>query len=74
MDSHVEEGVHLFMPRKSYIGLITLKCGFKRRGNIVVTSNRMQKCQRRISRLFVSVALCFKDALRDICYMRILIF
>ena len=26
-DSHVEEGVHLFMPRKSYIGLIRLKCG-----------------------------------------------
>ena len=25
-DSH-EEGVHLFMPRKSYIGLIRLKCG-----------------------------------------------
>ena len=26
-DSHEEEGVHLFKPRKSYIGLITLKCG-----------------------------------------------
>ena len=26
-NSHVEEGVHLFMPQKSYIGLITLKCG-----------------------------------------------
>ena len=28
-DSHVEEGVHLFMPRKSYIGLIRLTCGCK---------------------------------------------
>ena len=26
-DSHVEKGVNLFMPRKSYIGLIRLKCG-----------------------------------------------
>ena len=26
-DSHVEAGVHLFMPRKSYIGLIRLKYG-----------------------------------------------
>ena len=26
-DSHVEEVVHLFMARKSYIGLIRLKCG-----------------------------------------------
>ena len=26
-DSHVEEDMHLFMPRKSYIGLIRLKCG-----------------------------------------------
>ena len=42
---------------------------------IVVTSNLIvQKCQRRNSRLFVSVALCFKYALRDMCYMRILIF
>ena len=32
-DSHVEEGVHLFLPRKSYIGLIRVKCGCKWRGN-----------------------------------------
>ena len=32
---------------------------------IVVTSNVMQKCQRRISRLFVSGVLCFKYALRN---------
>ena len=32
-DSDVEEGVHLFMPRKSYIRLIRLKCGCQWRGN-----------------------------------------
>ena len=26
-DNHVEEGVHLFMPQKSYIWLIRLKFG-----------------------------------------------
>ena len=41
---------------------------------IVVTSNVSQTCQRRISRLFVPGVLCFKYALRDICYMRILIY
>ena len=41
---------------------------------IVVTSNIMQKCQRRISRLFVLGDLCFKYALWDMCYMRILIY
>ena len=41
---------------------------------IVVTSNVTQKCQRRISRLFVSGVLCFKYALRNMCYMRILIY
>ena len=41
---------------------------------IVVTLNVTQKCQRRISRLFVSRFLCFKYALRDMCYMRILIY
>ena len=40
----------------------------------VLTSNVTQKCQRRISRLFVSGVLCFKYALRDMCYMRILIY
>ena len=41
---------------------------------IVVTSNVTQKCQRRISRLFVSGILCFKYALRNMCFMRILIY
>ena len=41
---------------------------------IVVTSNVTQKCQRHISRLFVSGVLCFKYALRNMCYMRILIY
>ena len=41
---------------------------------IVVTSHVTQKCQRRISRLFVSGVLCFKYALRKVCYMRILIY
>ena len=40
----------------------------------VVTSNVTQKCQRRISGLFVSGVLCFKYALRNMCYMRILIY
>ena len=41
---------------------------------IVMTSIVTQKCQRRISRLFVSCVLCFKYALRDMCCMRILIY
>ena len=41
---------------------------------IVMTSNVTQKFQRRISRLFVSEVLCFKYALRNMCYMRILIY
>ena len=35
-DSHVEEGVHLFMPRKSYIGLIRRKYGCKGWGNWLI--------------------------------------
>ena len=41
---------------------------------IVVTSNVTQKCQRHISRLFVSGVLCFKYALGDMCCMRILVY
>ena len=35
---------------------------------VVVTSNVTQKCQRRISRLFVSGVLCFKYTLRDVLH------
>ena len=41
---------------------------------IVVPSNFTQKCQRRISILFVSGVLCFRNALRIMCYMRNLIY
>ena len=40
----------------------------------VVISTVTQKYQRRIRRLFVSGVLCFKYALRDMCYMRIMIY